>query len=165
MTTTKKPRSPGAEDGAVKRALHLWVVLSRAYAAVQAHAQADVARHGLTIAEFGVLEALYHKGPLRLGEVQAKVLVSSGGTTWLADRLEARGLVRRVPAAEDRRARVVALTPAGERLVRRIFPAHARRIRDALAGLGAAEQRDAIRLLRALGLHAAGSQAREPSDA
>lgn len=165
MTPPKRSKPRGDDDAAVSRALHVWVVLSRAYAAVQAHAHADVTRHGLTLAEFGVLEVLYHKGPLRLGEVRAKVLVSSGGTTWLADRLEARGLVQRCQAAEDRRARVVALTPAGERLMRRIFPAHARRIREAVSGLSAAEQREAIRLLRAMGRRAAGLDDREPSGA
>ena len=52
-----------------ERALKLWVVLARAHAAVQAHAHDDIARHGLTPAEFAVLEVLHHKGPLLLGEV------------------------------------------------------------------------------------------------
>ncbi|HLU24179.1 MAG TPA: MarR family transcriptional regulator [Longimicrobiales bacterium] len=135
--------------------LKLWVVLSRTYHAVAAHAQADVARHGLTVAEFGILEALHHKGPMLLGEVQRKILVSSGGISYLVDRLESKGLVERRECPEDRRARYVALTPEGEALIRRIFPEHARRLAHALSGLDEDEKREAIRLLRALGKRAA----------
>ena len=74
------------------RALKLLVVLSRASAAVQAHLHSSVAEFDLTLTEFGILEALYHRGPLLLGEVQRRILVSSGGVTYLVDRLERRGL-------------------------------------------------------------------------
>lgn len=135
--------------------LKLWVVLSRAQAAIEAHARADVERHDLTLAEFGILEALHHKGPMLLGEVQKKILVSSGGITYLVDRLEKKGLVERQECPTDRRARYAALTPAGEELIRRIFPEHARALADALAGLDDDEKREAITLLRKLGKHAA----------
>jgi MarR family transcriptional regulator, 2-MHQ and catechol-resistance regulon repressor len=137
------------------RALKLWVVLARAYAAVQEHSLADIERHGLTVGEFGILESLFHKGPMLLGEVQRRILVSSGGITYLVDRLESRGLVERRDCPGDRRARYAALTPEGEALIRRIFPEHARCIEHALSGLDAAEQDEAIRLLRRMGHHAA----------
>lgn len=135
--------------------LKLWVVLARATEAVTRHLAADVARHGLTLAEFGILEALYHKGPMLLGEIQRTILVSSGGITYLVDRLEARGLVERQPCPDDRRARFAALTREGTRLVARIFPEHARRIEAAMGGLTQAEQREATAFLRTLGRAAA----------
>jgi MarR family transcriptional regulator, 2-MHQ and catechol-resistance regulon repressor len=137
------------------RALKLWVVLARANAAVQSHSLADIERHGLTVGEFGILESLFHKGPMLLGEVQRRILVSSGGITYLVDRLEAKGLVERRDCPGDRRARYAALTPEGEALIRRIFPEHARCLEHALSGLDEAEQEDAIRLLRQLGRAAA----------
>ncbi|MBX6363963.1 MAG: MarR family transcriptional regulator [Gemmatimonadetes bacterium] len=136
-------------------ALKLFVVLARAEAAVERHAAADVARHGLTLSEFAVLEALFHKGPLLLGDVQRKVLVSSGGITYLVDRLEQKGLVERRPCTEDRRAVWAALTPAGDALIRRIFPEHEAALRAALGALSEDEKRTAIGLLRRLGRHAA----------
>lgn len=138
-----------------ERTLKLWVVLSRAQDAIKAHVRADVARHDLTTAEFGVLEALYHKAPLLLGEVQKKILVSSGGITYLVDRLEEKGLVERRASPTDRRARHVALTSEGEALIERIFPEHARALEYALSGLDEEEKEQAIRLLRKLGTHAA----------
>ena len=144
-----------------ERALKLWVVLSRAHAAVAAHSQADIARHGLTPAEFGILEALHHKGPLLLGEVQKKILVTSGGVTYLVDRLVAKGLVERRRCEHDRRAWYAALTPPGEELIREIFPTHAQAIRRALAGLTEPEKDEAISLLRTLGRHAADTDAQD----
>lgn len=141
-------------EEAQKRALKLWVVLARAYAAVQAHSLSDIERHGLTVGEFGILESLYHKGPLLLGEVQRRILVSSGGITYLVDRLERKGLVERRECPGDRRARYAALTPAGEALIRRIFPEHAACIERAVSGLDTEEQEQAITLLRRLGLSA-----------
>lgn len=136
-------------------ALKLWVVLARAYAAVSERAARDVARHGLTLAEFAVMEALYHKGQLLLGEVQKKILVSSGGVTYLVDRLEQRGLVERRLCAEDRRARYAALTPDGEAFMRRIFPEHAECITEVASALTIEEQQQVTLLLRDLGRHAA----------
>jgi MarR family transcriptional regulator, 2-MHQ and catechol-resistance regulon repressor len=152
-----------AADEGRDLALKLWVVLARAFDAIQNHARADVARHDLTLAEFAVLEVLHHKGPLLLGEVQRKILVSSGGITYLVDRLAKRGLVERRPCPTDRRAAYAALTPEGEALIRRIFPEHARVLERALAGLDSEEKAEAIRLLRRLGKAAAELEPDEPA--
>jgi MarR family 2-MHQ and catechol resistance regulon transcriptional repressor len=136
-------------------ALKLWVVLSRARTAVARHAEADTARHGLSPGEFAVLEVLHHKGPLLLGEVQRKVLVSSGGVTYLVDRLTQKELVERRVCDTDRRATYAALTGAGEALMRRIFPEYAEAIVHAVEGLSDDEIRTAIVLVRKLGLTAA----------
>ena len=151
---------PAGDD----RALRLWVVLARAYRAIEAHAAADAARHGLTLAEFGILEALWHKGQLLLGELGQRILVSSGGITFLVDRLEARGLVAREECEEDRRARYAVLTREGERLVQRIFPEHQARLHQVLAGLDAGQQAEAAEFLKRLGLHAASIEV-EPAPA
>ena len=136
------------------RALRLWVALSRANAAVSALSEADITRHGLTGGEFGILELIYHKGPLFLSDVQQRVLVSSGGVTYLVDRLEERGLLERKPCPSDRRARYASLTRKGRALLTSIFPEHARAMTEAVAGLTAEEQKQAQALLKKLGLAA-----------
>jgi MarR family transcriptional regulator, 2-MHQ and catechol-resistance regulon repressor len=155
--TAAAQRSRRPTPVAQSSALKLNVVLARAASAVARHAERDITRHGLSPAEFGVLEVLYHKGPLLLGEVQRKILVSSGGVTYLVDRLVARGLVERQECPDDRRARYAALTPDGQALIARIFPEHARVIERSLAGLTSEEQQRATELLRKLGLAAAAS--------
>jgi MarR family 2-MHQ and catechol resistance regulon transcriptional repressor len=143
-----QPGGPPVRDEETAQALRTWIALARAHNAVAQLAAADVARHGLTTAEFGVLEVLYHKGPMLLNEVQRRILVSSGGITYLVDRLEKRGLVERRDCPGDRRARLAALTADGQSLVASIFPAHAAMIRDALGDLSAGEKDEVARLLR-----------------
>ena len=156
--TLTAPRRVKASDAAAI-ALKLYVVLSRAQRAISERTETDLAAHGLTVTEFGILEALYHKGPLLLGDVQRKILVSSGGITFLVDKLADRGLVERKPCATDRRARYAALTRKGEALMDDVFPGHAEAIRAAMAGLSRADQKRATELLKQLGLAAAGAKA------
>ena len=136
--------------------LKLWVVLARAFDAVERHSRASIARFGLGTTEFGVLEVLYHKGELPVCDVQRRILVESSSTTYVVDKLVERGLVRRRRSGTDRRVVLLALTPAGRRLIQRIFPPHANAMRHAVAALPPREQAQTVRLLRALGLGAAG---------
>ena len=138
-----EPVLPGEPAGAptippeAEPVLKLWVVLSRAHASILAHAATHVREHGLSLAEFAILEVLYHRGRMLLGEIQRRILVSSGGITFLVDRLAARKLVVRKECPEDRRARYVALTKEGARLIRALFPSHARALAHAMRGLSA----------------------------
>src|SRR5947209_16675583 len=116
-------------------ALQLWVVLARAFDAVERHSRASIARFRLGTTEFGVLEVLYHKGELPVCEVQRKILVESSSTTYVVDKLVDRGLVRRRPSRADRRVILLALTPRGQQLIQRIFPPHAAVMRRAVSAL------------------------------
>jgi MarR family 2-MHQ and catechol resistance regulon transcriptional repressor len=145
-------------------ALKLFVVLARAHTAVERHAETEMMRHGLSHGEFAILEVLHHKGPLLLGEVQRKILASSGGVTYLVDRLSAHGLVERRACETDRRARYAALTRKGEQLMERIFPDHAAALERGVSGLTSAEKKQAINLLRKLGVRAAELSAGERRD-
>lgn len=142
-------------EAAVRSAMHLWIVLSRAQASVVAREERDLVRHKLTRAEFGVMDALFFKGPLLIGEVQRKMLVSSSRTTYLIDRLEKRGFVQRRPSPDDRRAVYASLTPEGKRFFQKIFAPHVLGLAKSLSGLTMEEQAEAGRLLKKLGLGAA----------
>jgi MarR family 2-MHQ and catechol resistance regulon transcriptional repressor len=121
---------------------------------VARHAEEDIARHGLAFTEFAALEALYHKGPLLLGDIQRRILVSSGGITYVIDRLEKKGLVTREACPSDRRATYAKLTPTGTALIAEIFPAHRERIEAALRGATEEEQEQLLDLLRRVGKYA-----------
>jgi len=136
-------------------ALNLWVVLARAFDAVSHHARDSIARFGLGDTEFGVLEVLYHKGELPVCEVQRRILVESSSTTYVVDKLVERRLVRRRASTVDRRVVLLALTPAGRRLMKRHFPPHAETMRYAVGALSPPDQARAARLLRTLGTGAA----------
>lgn len=143
------------KDEDTAAALKLWVVLNRAHRAIGERARREIERQGLRPTEFAVLEALYHKGPLTLGQVGERVLVTSGSVTPVADKLVQRGLIERRISPEDRRVCFAELTEAGRELVGGIFPEHAEVIRVAMEGLTVEEKRIATALLRRLGLHAA----------
>src|SRR5688500_15462497 len=151
MTPTTATRRTTSQE----RALKLFVVLQRCAIAVMGnfHKHADL--YDLTLTEFEILEALYHKGPLLLGDVQKKILLSSGGVTYTVDRLAEKGLVERRDCETDRRARYAALTSKGQALIGRIFPDYAARIEKTMSVLSAREQEAATALLRKLGLDAA----------
>ena len=152
---TPATSTPIRRSTAQDRALKLFVVLQRCAAAVGERIQRQADRHDLTLTEFEILEALFHKGPLLLGDLQRKILLSSGGVTYTIDRLADKGLVERRECQSDRRARYAALTPKGEALIGKIFPSHASAIEDTMAALTAREQDEVVELLRRLGLNAA----------
>jgi DNA-binding MarR family transcriptional regulator len=78
------------------------------------------------LAWYDVLWAL-HRAPaktLRMGELAQEVTISRSGLTRLVDRIEADGLLERRQSAADRRAVEVAITPAGSRLLRKMWPVY-----------------------------------------
>lgn len=122
------------------------------------HARRSVRATGLCLSDFGVLEALLHKGPLPVSALGKKVLLSSGSMTAAVDRLERRGWVERTFAATDRRARIVRLTVEGSKLIRKLFAEHTRDMEAAFSHLNALEREALANLLRKLG-HAAKDRA------
>lgn len=145
---TPAPRDWGPEE---ESALRLWVSLARAYLTFSRVVSAKVVDYGLTVPQFGVLEALHHLGPLSLGELAEKLLVTGGNITYVMDRLETQGLVYRKRSEEDRRVITAHLTPEGREIIAQVFPGHARFIRGMVAHLSRKEQAELRNLLKKLG--------------
>jgi len=112
---------------------------------------------GLSVSQFGVLEALFHLGPLSQAEIAKKVLKSTGNITMVIDNLEKRVLVKRERKHDDRRFYSIQLTPEGRQLIGSIFPRHAEMIVAEMRALSIAEQEELGRLCRKLGLQKQGS--------
>ena len=149
----------GVDDPAVHEAVRTYVKLLRAQKSVVARVEPLVASYGLTLTQFGVLEALLHKGSLTHRELCQKVLTSAGNITDVVDKLEHRGLVCRSRNAADRRNVYVSLTEQGRELIKKVFPRHAKDIAQAFAALSASEQRELGALLRKLGRSSANAEA------
>jgi MarR family 2-MHQ and catechol resistance regulon transcriptional repressor len=137
----------------------LWLVLSRCHRALSQIAERSIEDAGLCLSDFAALEALLHKGPLTITEIQGKVLLASGSMTAAVDRLEKKGLIKRGPAVNDRRAKVLHLTSEGKRVVEAAFCRHAAELESAMAVLSASEKRQLHAFLKKLGLFAAGARA------
>jgi MarR family 2-MHQ and catechol resistance regulon transcriptional repressor len=134
-----------------ERALRLWIALARCYATFARAVAGKVSEYGLTTAQFGILEALYHVGPLPLGELAEKLLVTGGNVTYVMDRLEEQGLVRRERSGLDRRVVVGRLTDDGRSLIAGVFPGHADFIRALSDTLDGEDQQRLRDLLKSLG--------------
>jgi MarR family 2-MHQ and catechol resistance regulon transcriptional repressor len=132
-------------------ALEAYVKLVRAAESVTARLMPHLDAAGLTVSQFGALEALYHRGAMCQRDLGRKLLKSSGNITLVVDNLEKHGLVTRQRSTEDRRLIAVHLTDSGRELIERIFPDHARRIVAEMSVLSAAEQEELGRLCRAVG--------------
>jgi MarR family 2-MHQ and catechol resistance regulon transcriptional repressor len=89
-----------------------------------------------------------------VNEIGRKVQLTSGSITTAVDRLERKGMVERRNDPEDRRARVVHLTPAGRKLISCAFADHERAMERATSGLTAAERAQAVVLLKKMGMRA-----------
>ena len=139
------------QDRAERLALSTYLKLTRASERLWNRLARGLEREDLTPSQFGVLEALYHLGPMCQRDLGDRILRSSSNMTMVVGNLERRGLVRRERSAEDHRYNQVHLTTEGERLVRRVFPGHADAITRELAILTQEEQRTLGNLCRKLG--------------
>jgi len=108
-------------SSSTKRALNTYTKLMRAAESVTNRTSRAMTAAGLTISQFGVLEALYHKGPLCQRDIAAKILKSTGNMTMVIDNLEKNGLVRRERDTQDRRFLTIHLTDQGTELIDRVF--------------------------------------------
>lgn len=140
------------------RGVHLWLVLWKAFDALQAHALENIHSLGLGLSDFGVLDVLLHKGPQPVNVLGQKIRLTSGSISIAIDRLEEKGLVERKDDPEDRRARIVHLTTQGRKLIECAFTEHAAAMEHATSGLSGTERATAIRLLKKLGTKAAALQ-------
>jgi len=131
------------------QALDTYIKLVRATEAITAEIHRPLP---LTLSQFGVLEALWHLGPLCQRDLGLKLLKSGGNITLVLDNLEKQGLVRRERGTEDRRFIQVHLTDTGANLIARLFPDHVARIVTALNPLSPEEQVQLAQLCKKLGL-------------
>lgn len=135
-----------------RRALDAYIKLSRASESLMARLSAKLAAHDLTMSQFGVLEVLYHLGPLCQRDLGKKLLKSGGNITLVIDNLERRGLVERIRDRRDRRYVSVHLTEAGRALIEKVLPAHVAAIVEELSVLSPREQEALGALCKRVGL-------------
>lgn len=140
-----------------KLALDVFIKLLRASDGVIRRTNRPIRDAGLTESQFGVLETLYHLGPMCQGVLGGKILKSGGNITTVVDNLEKQGLAerKRVPGG-DRRYVSVQLTKKGRALIKKVFPKVKDGITREVSVLSQTEQKELCALLKKLGLGADG---------
>jgi MarR family transcriptional regulator, 2-MHQ and catechol-resistance regulon repressor len=134
------------------QSLKLFIVLSRAYKAINEQVNKFIQTKGLNPTEFAVLELLYHKGDQPLQQIGGKILLASGSITYVVDKLEEKGLLKRIACPKDRRVTFAQITEEGKTFIGEIFPEHEARIHELMSSLSPEEKETAIELVKKLGL-------------
>jgi len=141
--------------GTERSAPGIYLVLWKAFRAIEENAAQSVSSLGLGHSDFAVLEVLLHKGPQPVNVIGKKVLLTSASITAAVDRLESRKLLRRTSDPKDGRSRIVELTENGCRLIEQAFQKHAQDMEQTMAVLKSAERVELVRLLKKVGMWAA----------
>ena len=126
-------------DHGIQETAHVWLVMLKAMRALKRYAAAGIEGTGLGDSDFRVLEVLLHKGPLPVNTIGPIVDLTPGSISIAVDRLVEKGLVSRVESAEDRRVRIVALTPRGKDLIVSAFRKHSGQMKRVFSELSAEE--------------------------
>jgi len=120
---TREPRTVIAPDD---ERLAVWERFLRSHSMIIRQLERDlVEKENLSLAEYDVLAHLRHPPHrMRMTELAAAVLVTTGGITKLLDRMTAAGLVARERHPRDRRVVYAVLTDAGWQTLRRASATH-----------------------------------------
>lgn len=105
----------------------------------------------LSLGQFGVLEALYHKGDLSVGQVQEKILSTSGTIAVIVSNLEARGYICKERDSRDKRRFILHLTDAGRQVIAQVYPENEAKINSIMEFWTAEEQQSMAALLKKFG--------------
>jgi DNA-binding MarR family transcriptional regulator len=143
----------GTDPGFDLRPLEVTGRLSRIGPLLARRQEAVFSRFGVNRGEVGALSALRVAGPphrLSPTNLGRGLMLSSAGVTSRIDRLERRGLVRRLPDPDDRRGVIVELTDEGLALVDQAVEAVTESDRQLLGRLDGQEMTDLEALLRKL---------------
>ncbi len=130
--------------------LKLLIALTRSTQMIHKSSGQIFEQGGLTIAQFSVLETLYHKGDMTIGEIMKSILSTPGNMTVVIKNLEKEKLITKCSDIKDKRATMIKITKKGETLIEKIFPKHIEDLRDLLSVLTDEEKEKMIFLLKKL---------------
>lgn len=135
-----------------ERALNAYIRFTRAFDTVNRRIGETFRARDLTSGQFGVLETIYHLGPMYQGQLGEKLLQSKGNISTIISNLVERGLVERRRDEDDRRYVKIHLTNDGETLIANLFPEHVENIVDTFDALDDEEIEELGRLCKKLGV-------------
>lgn len=133
-------------------ALEGFIKLIRAANSVSDRAGKTWRVEGLTASQFGVLEALYHLGPICQKEIAKKILKTTGNITMVIENLYKRGLVYRERDKSDKRYIRIHLTDKGRNIIEKIFPRHVEAILNEFSIFSPEEQKLFGQMCKKLGI-------------
>ncbi len=124
------------------------VVMRKAFRTIDAKVSESFKEDDLTPTQFGVLDVLYAKGSMKIGDLINRTLATSGNMTVVIKNMEKKGLVTRIPCPVDKRSYLVDLTDQGRKVMEHALPAHISKVEETFSILTEAEQEQLIELLK-----------------
>lgn len=128
--------------------LRAYIGLSRIKNTIDRDSNRLVKKYGLSLAQFAVMEALFHKGDMCVGEVREVILSSSGTMPVIVRNLKKKSLLLSYKDEEDKRKEILSLTDKGRDLISEVFPENKEIIKGYFENLSKKEIRDFIKLLQ-----------------
>lgn len=124
--------------------------LATTYQAFEGYSASHVKKMGLTVTQFDVLATLGNQPPMTCKELGAKTLILKGTMTGVLERMESKGLIKRVPNEDDGRSYKITLSPAGQKLFASAFPEHLKYLEKAFDKLSKKEIEKAVNALKTI---------------
>lgn len=118
------------------------------YQAFESFSTKHVKELGLTATQFDIIATLGNQPPMTCKELGEKTLILKGTMTGVLERLEAKGLIEKIPNADDGRSYKIGLTKAGDRLFKKVFPEHLSYLEKSFEKLSPKDMDSAITALR-----------------
>lgn len=135
-----------------KDALNSYIKLIRSAESLSSKINLMLSDHGLTESQFGVLDSLFHLGPMKQKEIGKKILKSGGNITMVINNLERRGIVQRRKGEKDKRQFIIHLTSKGRNTILELLPHVVKKIKKYFEILSKEEQKELQRLCKIVGL-------------
>ncbi len=133
---------------------HIRLILWKAAKAVEKVDRTSIAKTGLQLSDFTIMEVLLHKGPLPINTIGEKVLLTSGSMTAAVNRLEVRDYVKRVQDCSDGRCFKVHLTKIGRNVIKKAYKIHEQNLETIAEVLTPDERSEMVKLLKKIGQNA-----------
>jgi MarR family 2-MHQ and catechol resistance regulon transcriptional repressor len=133
-------------------ALNSYIKLIRSAEVISSKINLELSNYRLTESQFGVLDALFHLGPMKHRELGKKILKSGGNITMVINNLEKRELVQRRRSEKDKREFIIHLTPKGKIKIKETLPIIVKKIKKHFEILNKEEQKEMQRLCKIVGL-------------
>ncbi|MGD6730737.1 MAG: MarR family winged helix-turn-helix transcriptional regulator [Pleomorphochaeta sp.] len=128
--------------------LKLFISLNKTVNSFTKKTNKIVTQYDITYSQFAVLEVLYHKGALSVGEVKEKILSSSGTIAIIIKNLEKNDLIVKFQDNKDKRKYILKLTNKGMNLISEVFPKNEEMIINSMNVLNFAEQEYMLNCLK-----------------
>lgn len=130
--------------------LKLIISLSRTMQSINKKQTKLINEKSLTLPQFGVLELLYHKGPLCISDIIEKTLSTSGNMTVVIENLRKDKCIEKIKDETDQRKYIISLTEKGKMIIEEVFPVHLENLDIIFGKLTKEEKKGLLSLLKKL---------------